>query len=199
MIYIGHSQGTTQWFLANTLYSHLHHSYKAFIAMAPVCFLKDFRNLSLETLNAFNIAGLLMPTGSGYYRIDSFLASFFQWFMNHFPNISFTIEGAFLGFNVLGPHLDKSRLPMIATHDFGGTSPKNMLMWLQTMRKQRPSYFDYGPAGNMEHYGAEASPEYDLDVLRERLSEVPMLLVMGERDPFTTPSNMEALMEILPP
>lgn len=50
VIYVGHSQGTSQWFLANSLYPEINSKFKAFIGIAPVIYADNVHNALVDTL-----------------------------------------------------------------------------------------------------------------------------------------------------
>ena len=59
VIYVGHSQGTSQWFLANTLYPDLHLKFKAFVGIAPVVFAGGIHTPVIDTLVGLRLPELL--------------------------------------------------------------------------------------------------------------------------------------------
>ena len=107
------------------------------------------------------------------------------------------LSSSILGVNLHGPHINFERLPIAALNDMAGSSPKIIINVFQ-IQQSYPKQFDYGVQGNIEHYGMETSPKYDLECLRDRLADVPILLVLGEMDPFTVEDNFERLMTVLP-
>ena len=86
----------------------------------------------------------------------------------------------------------------MANNDVGGSSTKNMMHWAQMVRSSRVAQYDYGPHGNLEVYGALQSPLYQLESLKGRLAEVPILLFSGEKDVLVPPQNLEKLLDLLP-
>ena len=55
-----------------------------------------------------------------------------------------------------------------------GTSTKNMLHWFQLIQSHLLTKYDYGKKGNMEHYGQNTPPEYDISKLH-----TPVALISG--------------------
>jgi pimeloyl-ACP methyl ester carboxylesterase len=51
IVYMGHSQGTTQFFIANVLYPELYKNYKAFVGMAPVLYVGGIHSAIVDTLD----------------------------------------------------------------------------------------------------------------------------------------------------
>ena len=59
VIYVGHSQGTTQWFLANSLHTDLHLKFKAFVGIAPVVHAGHIHTPVLDTLLGLRVPDIL--------------------------------------------------------------------------------------------------------------------------------------------
>ena len=197
LIYIGHSMGTTQWLYGNTLNPDLHKSYKAFIALAPVAYANDVNTLYYTTVRVMKLADILMELGQGFSQANEISTYLLRLTGHFFPRTIWAFYSSLLGGNLHGPHIDFARLPIAAVNDMAGTSPKIIINMLQ-IQQSYPKQFDYGVQGNIEHYGMETPPKYELECLRERLAEVPILIVLGEVDPFTVQGNFERLMAVLP-
>lgn len=67
VIYVGHSQGTTQWFIANALNKNLAKHFKAFIGLAPVIYVGNSNSIAAKTLDLLKIPDLM------YQIMDSVL------------------------------------------------------------------------------------------------------------------------------
>ena len=59
MVYVGHSQGTTQWFVANALDKGLARHFKAFVALAPVLYVGHSESIAARTLDILKIPDLM--------------------------------------------------------------------------------------------------------------------------------------------
>jgi lysosomal acid lipase/cholesteryl ester hydrolase len=53
IIYVGHSQGTTQYFMAHTLHPELHKSYLGFVGIAPILFTGNLHSALIDTFDKF--------------------------------------------------------------------------------------------------------------------------------------------------
>ena len=51
IIYMAHSQGTSQFFFAHSLYPDLHKSYKAFVGISPVLYTGGIHSAFVDTLD----------------------------------------------------------------------------------------------------------------------------------------------------
>lgn len=72
VIFIGHSQGTTQWFLANALDEGLNEKFKAFVGIAPVVHVGGIHTPVIDTLVGLRVQDVLDAFSfMGVLEIDS--------------------------------------------------------------------------------------------------------------------------------
>ena len=127
VIYVGHSQGTIQWFVANSLYPDIHRHFKAFIGMSPEAFLGNNKGFAAVTERQINIAKVFYEFYDYFLYIPSF-PTYGTTIIHYLPRFTWTLIGMIFGFdNQL--HVDLGRLPMLARNDLGGTSAKNLYHW----------------------------------------------------------------------
>ncbi|CDW75296.1 lipase member k [Stylonychia lemnae] len=143
VIYIGHSQGTTQWFLANILDKDLTQYFKVFVGVAPVMSVNHMTSFLSQTLDAMNAAAIASEVS------DSILYA---------PNIA--------SFGSTLTHYLPRTLPMMSRNDVGGTSTKNLLFWNQMIHEKRLGYFNYGEKENMKRYNQTQPPDYDVQEIQ---------------------------------
>lgn len=197
VIWFGHSQGTAQWFIANSLDANLAKYFKAFIGLAPVMYVYN-QNSVLAT-----ILSLLQIPDLAYYEIDSllYIPGIADWatpFLHYFPRFVWNFVQTVVGFDKTY-HLDLGMLPMMGRNDVGGTSSKNLMHWTQMMRSGYFQAFDYGsPAANQAIYGSDYPPMYNTDNFKTNLAGVNMLLFAGGNDALVAPDDYAKLLKILP-
>ncbi|CAI2382907.1 unnamed protein product [Moneuplotes crassus] len=92
--------------------------------------------------------------------------------------------------------IDLSRIPVLGRHEPGGSSLQNMLHWMQMIHSGHFQRYDYGKEQNIQVYGQETAPFYDLEVLKENLKDVDMLLFRGELDTFVSEEDFNRLLEL---
>lgn len=68
-----------------------------------------------------------------------------------------------------------------------GTSFKALRHWTQVIKVGEFRQFDYGKEGNLNVYGTEESPLYDLS----KIKDVPIALLSGKYDMLATPTDIE--------
>eukprot|EP00347_Sterkiella_histriomuscorum_P019192 403342583 len=196
VIYIGHSQGTTQWFIANALYDDLHKHFKAFIGLAPVMFVEDIPSIAAKMLDLLRIPDLFYEHFNHILYLPN-LSSLGQPLLRTFPRTSWNVVQAITGFDD-NYHIDLANLPMMAQNDVGGTSTKNTLHWIQMIRDKRFQMFDYGERENREKYGQNKPPEYDYKNFKKDLKKVKILLFYGNKDSLMSEDTFMRLLKVLP-
>jgi hypothetical protein len=111
----------------------------------------------------------------------------------HFlPRTIWAVISGMVGFDV-ATHIDYGQLPMMARNDVGGTSSKNTMHWFQEIRSGHFAHFDYGTETNQAKYGQDTPLDYDLSTFPERLSKVPILLLVGQNDYLVAPNDFTYL------
>lgn len=151
MIYFGHSQGTTQWFIANALNKDLNKYFKAFIGFAPVAHVDHHKSVLVKTLDLLEVPDLLHEYVWEFMYIPS-ISTYAAPFLHFFPRTVWTFVETVVGFDQQY-HIDLGSLPMMGRNDVGGTSTKNLLHWIQNARSGKFAKFDYGKQGNLAAYG----------------------------------------------
>ncbi|CAG7726828.1 unnamed protein product, partial [Allacma fusca] len=73
------------------------------------------------------------------------------------------------------------------------TSARVVTHWLQLIGNGQFQNFDYGMGGNLYHYGSTSPPAYNLTNVK-----VPLLILWGENDSFTTEEDVLRASKDLP-
>lgn len=84
---------------------------------------------------------------------------------------------------------------VMASHEPGGTSVKNILHWMQLLRTDQIKKFDYGKEENIKKYGAELPPFYNIENLKK--FNVKKFLFVGTKDYLANLIDFERLKESL--
>lgn len=87
---------------------------------------------------------------------------------------------------------DQKRISNFMGHYPSGVSLKSLEHFAQIVRACKFQNFDYGK-GNMEKYGQEEPPEYDL----KKIKDAKVLLITGSKDLLATPQDSQWLNEQL--
>lgn len=80
----------------------------------------------------------------------------------------------------------------LAAHFPAGTSVKDLEHYEQFIDWEHFGRFDYGKTGNMEHYGTNDVPLYNLTNL-----QMPTALFTGSKDTLADPEDVKRLMKDL--
>eukprot|EP00347_Sterkiella_histriomuscorum_P003459 403364216 len=175
VIYIGHSQGTTQWFLSNIENQDIHSKFKAFVGVAPVLYAQHMESFLVKTaqytdltniMRTFSDTVLYVPSIG---KIGGYLTHFIPRTVWHFVQLIVGYDDTI--------HVDLVQLPMMSFNDVGGTSTSNMAHWGQMIFSGKLAKFDRGRSGNLRAYNQTKPPLYDASVLKSRLQDVDMLLL----------------------
>eukprot|EP01015_Nassula_variabilis_P021955 TRINITY_DN3978_c0_g1_i15.p1 TRINITY_DN3978_c0_g1~~TRINITY_DN3978_c0_g1_i15.p1 ORF type:complete len:192 (+),score=52.72 TRINITY_DN3978_c0_g1_i15:66-641(+) len=95
-----------------------------------------------------------------------------------------------------GKYWDLSNLPIMCSHEPGGTSIQDIVHWMQNYRKEGFYYFDYeNETENLKHYNQTTPPSYPIENFKKWT--VPTLLVVGNQDIITYTKDLETLIDLL--
>lgn len=162
-----------------------------FIALAPVSFIKNIKSPEVILLAKTNLPQDLM--NKGYYEI------FGNPRMNHIGESLLCSKAekfcdiALMTF--LGPSLNVNvtRLQVYLSETPAGTSVLNLDHFRQLVISGKYCKYDFGTEKNMEKYGTEIPPDYDLSKIK-----VPTALFSGSRDWLGDKKDLENLKSVLP-
>ncbi|KDR15392.1 Lipase 3 [Zootermopsis nevadensis] len=182
--YVGHSMGTTMFFVLMSLKPEYNAKIRHMVALAPVAFLRNTKSL-------FAAATKFVPKG---------LLTEFLYNRQFFPNTKF-INGPLRtlcktgaitqglctnilfqigGFN--SNQINQNMLPIIFTYFPAGSSFKAWTHYGQLMRSGMFRQYDYGFIRNLIKYGNTNPPEYNFAVITS-----PVSLIVGQNDWLATP------------
>jgi len=77
-------------------------------------------------------------------------------------------------------------MSVLVRNEPGGTSLQNMLHWYQMSETSEFKKYDHGIVKNLEIYGQEYPPFYDLDIMTENIRKIPTFLIHGTKDTLVT-------------
>lgn len=198
VIWIGHSQGTTQWFIANALDLNLAQYFKAFVGVGPAMYVYNQNSVLVNTLQLLEVPDILVCYVDSFLYVPGF-NEMGTIFLHSFPRFIWNFVQTVVGFDKT-LHLDLGMLPMMGQNDVGGTSTKNLFHWVQMMRAGYFQQFDYGSAdANWREYGQSSPPLYNIDSFKTNLASVPIFLIAGANDALVQPTDYAKLIDLMPP
>lgn len=192
--YVGHSQGTIQMFAALVSQEGIRDKLDSYVALGPVATVAHVGNIGLKV-----IADLHVDTLFAIFGEKEFLPSptVLKTLFIEFCSVCETCCSDVIEL-ICGPHegaFNESRMPVMASHEPGGTSVRNMQHWGQAVRDGQFQHYDYGIVGNLEHYGQSKPPPYDLTLFP---SDLPTYLFSGGEDLLADPTDVANLLKVLP-
>ncbi|XP_063385556.1 lipase 3-like [Cydia fagiglandana] len=195
--YIGHSQGTTAFWVMGSERPEYMDKIALMVALSPVAFMSHMKS---------PIVRFLAPTGGiihafaktiGLYELapDNALMRVFRRIAcggGPFAEIMCTnLLFLVAGYNV--EQLNVTNLPVIFSHAPSGASAKQFAHYGQEVISGRFRKFDYGSAGNQARYGSSDPPDYDLSRVT-----APVSLVYSDADWLCDARDVDMLYNLLP-
>ena len=207
IVYIGHSQGTTQMFAALSdaeIRPKVAPFVKQFHALAPIVFMNQPKGATAQELadSLFDGAKKTLAGGVNYLSIGSCVwdQQAIDFYNKYCEANRLTCAKNYAK--------DWSASPEIAARidnwpragykkeiDVSGSSVGNLVhlgQLIVSQLKKSGSFpkYDYGPAGNLKKYGTKTAPLYDLGLIKETVR-----MWVGSEDIFATIPEADALVK----
>lgn len=199
--WIGHSQGTTQFFVASTepsLTQKVANRVEFFIALSPIAWLGNMRNM---------LARGVVALSTNVFSDDQ-LRKFLSPLTRKLPkNIYEHIVGNtcprksvlcnFVVEMIVGTSDFNSGTDLatyLKHYGVAGTSERELLMFAQGIKSKEFRRYDYGKAENMKRYNQISPPKYDLSRMT-----VPTALYISETDVWLSETDLDHLKHVLGP
>ena len=192
LVYIGHSQGTTQMFAALTdpeVSDYVNSKVSKYIALAPVVFLANQASLLVKAM----VNTPLLEQGSQMFGAYEWLPGTCSpnAVQSKFQSYVCSIQPIFcnIGLSMFDkdPRYDnEKRMPIFMKHIPSGSSLRSLLHYKQLVKqdKFKPKFlmYDFGTTENEKRYGRRTPPEYDFNRIR-----IPVRGFLGMRDTLGDP------------
>ena len=189
LIYIGHSQGTSQLLSAMSYNNdYLKTKIKLFIALGPVAKIQHMTSKLLKLMRAFRIDKLLsnLKFNEILYSDDK-LQKMQTWLTPKMPSLTAFAMNLLMDVNS-GTSNNSSRMSVYMSHLPGGGSMKAVAHFVQLYRSHKFEYFDYGKENNIKTYGQPEPPIYDL---KGNSGDIPTCLIYGTEDKISNQKDTE--------
>lgn len=164
--YIGHSQGTTSFFVMGSTQTHMNAKIKTMNALAPVAFCSNMQSPLLRAIAPFTDQVEFLAKLMGIYEFlptdDLLMKAQKEICKEQAPVIEMCANVLFLlgGFN--SAQLDLDVLPKILQNYPAGSSADQIAHYGQLINSAKFRKFDYGWIQNLIKYGQMTPPDYDL-------------------------------------
>lgn len=175
LVYIGHSQGSSQALVAFSIYPELRTLVHGFVALAPGAFVNTLPSMPLRSLA---ILATCYPTVFRHvFGSKNFLPilDVLRPYVPHYDTLAYVCFKSMFGWT--DRNWDQTRRPAFFAETPAGTSVRTIVQWLQHSRTGRFQHFCFGPAGNVRQYGQMQAPEFAIEQM-----DIPTMVIVGGQD-----------------
>ncbi|XP_025265049.1 LOW QUALITY PROTEIN: lipase 3 [Camponotus floridanus] len=193
--YIGHSMGTTSFFIMASERPKIAQMVQMMVGLAPAVFLNHMQS-PIQYLIPFSS---VLKTVMRLFFHDEFLQSDLVKFLAENicdQNISLEEICSNFLFMIYGDDHEQfsySLLPVILSHTPAGTSAKTLLHYAQIFESAKFRKYDYGRVKNLLIYNSTEPPNYDLSNIA-----VPVALFYADNDWIISTEDVKRLYHSLP-
>jgi pimeloyl-ACP methyl ester carboxylesterase len=196
LYWVGHSMGTTQFFVAMSEHPELNSKIKLMSAFAPVSYtehmispialLAPLADL-LDDIFQFLGVGELLPSSPLMDFLGATICRETSPLQGVCTNLLFLV----MGFDSV--QMNKTLLPIIMGHSPAGSSTRCIIHYAQGINSGKFRKFNHGKEKNMELYGQPTPPDYDISKIT-----CPVAFYWGQNDWLGSPPDVYRLAEQLP-
>lgn len=203
IIYVGHSQGSTQLLAKLTEDMEFGKKIALNVGLGTVVTLHTYSDDCI--LRLFERVPILqLLKWLGFKTIMSLPA----WMVRYIAILTYNTEfytnaGLYVVHFVCGfpkkkgqSNIQRDRLGVMFAHQPGGSSINNVIQWLHTSFEKELGKFDHGRKENLKLYGQEKPPRYQLEKLKD--CKFRTLLVRGTIDSVVSETDFQRLTEKFP-
>ncbi|XP_062707252.1 lipase 3-like [Aedes albopictus] len=195
--YVGHSQGTTVFWVMMSQHPYYNQRVKSAHLLAPAAYMHRTRSPYVIFLAAYLHTTELMLQMMGTYYFAPTDEMDIQGGINNcrdgapFQQMCTITTFLMAGFN--SQEVNYTMLPVMHGHSPAGASSMQMIHHAQTVRSHIFRQYDHGPTQNMIRYGSLTPPNYNLNNV-----QAPTLLYHSTNDWLATPEDVLLLASQLP-
>ncbi|XP_065074235.1 lipase 1-like [Ochlerotatus camptorhynchus] len=186
--YIGHSQGTTVFFVMTSTRPEYNAKIQLMQAFAPVAFTENVRSPLLQVMSRFQNSlvalfetfgiGEFLPNNAILHEIARLLCSK-DVDRNLCLNVIFQVAGA-------NPdQVELQIIPILIGHTPAGAATRQVTHYAQGMRSRQFQRYDHGKIKNLAVYGTARPPVYNVSEI-----SAPIVLYYGANDFLAEPADV---------
>uniref|UniRef100_A0A182P4Y6 Lipase n=1 Tax=Anopheles epiroticus TaxID=199890 RepID=A0A182P4Y6_9DIPT len=195
--YIGHSQGTTMFFVLNSLRPEYNRKFRLMHALAPAVFLSHLQNPLLRFLAQHETSIMHFIHTFGIFEVKPFpedLNRLAKTLCPDFYSRALCLDAMHIMTGNKYQHMAQLGFPMLLRHVPAGCSLKQVAHFGQAVTSGHFRPYDYGTEENRRRYaGSDVPPDYDLTKVT-----VPVVIFYGLGDQLTHPADVRELAGKLP-
>lgn len=194
LFYIGHSQGSTNYFVMNSLRPEYNDKVRVAIMLGPVAWFKNFNNplAIIAAQNYIPIKAFIDNAGLneifGREHIVHFIIEFLCELAPDVCEAGLTLSTGYKPGTI--PLKD---LSAAIAHVFSGTSIKNVAHFAQLVVSGNFQRYDEGTKGNIKRYGTRKPPQYNISQISS-----PIVLISAQSDSLSSLKDVDILASRLP-
>ncbi|XP_034948972.1 uncharacterized protein [Chelonus insularis] len=195
--YVGHSQGTTSFYVMVSTYPQYNDKIISMSSLAPVAFVKHMTSPFFQILSRFDKPINIMMDMLGMYEFhptEAFMKQLKRlichsdaWTQPLCENIIFLMAG--FG----SDQMNKTLLPSILGHVPAGSATRQLIHYSQLIKSNKFRQYDYGFIENKRKYGRFTPPDYDLSKIK-----IPVILHYCTNDWLSDVKDVNRLESLLP-
>lgn len=190
--YIGHSQGTTSFFVMASERPEYNEKIGLMIALSPVAYMSNAKSPFVRMVAPHGPLLQSISRSLGLYEFfpdNALLATLRQLMCGLGPlseilcgNVMFLVAGFSL------EQLNVMNLPVVFSHAPSGASMKQLVHYGQLVVSEDFRQFDHGTNENLNRYGSEVPPKYPLEKIT-----APVSLFYSDDDWLAHPIDVDVL------
>ncbi|XP_044254846.1 lipase 3-like [Tribolium madens] len=165
IIYVGHSMGTTMFFVLASTKPQVAKNVKLMVALAPVAYMTHVKSpIRYLSPFAYDFEWLARYLGLNQFLPNNKIMKFLGYdceLLKIDKEICEDVIFTLCGFDK--EEFNEELLPVVLSHDPAGSSTKTVLHYSQEIKYDgKFQQYDYGPDGNKIKYGTLTPPQYKL-------------------------------------
>ncbi|XP_022910211.1 lipase 3-like [Onthophagus taurus] len=197
VFYIGHSQGTTVSYVLLADRPEYNDKMRLVVSLGPAAYMSSMINIF------FKVAAMVLDDlvtiieGLGWYELLSYNET-----MSHtitelcaegadYQEICASLLFMICGYNL--PQVNYTTLPVLMSNVPAGISYRQLIHYGQEINSKRFTHYDFGAEQNLEIYGQEDTPDYDISAIT-----APVALFYSDNDWICDTKDVEQLHSELP-
>ncbi|XP_056648775.1 lipase 3-like [Diorhabda sublineata] len=189
--YVGHSQGTTTFFVMTSTRPEYNEKIKVQISLAPIAYMSHMTSPLLRILSFWEGSFETLMNLIGMYEFvpeESFLHMLTEAICETGigPILCENVLFAICGFSL--NEMNTTKIPLIVGHAPAGASTKQILHYGQEISSGHFRQYDFGVIENLRKYGAMQPPDYDLSKV-----SAPVFLFFSYNDWLAGVEDVERL------
>ncbi|XP_022912357.1 lipase 3-like [Onthophagus taurus] len=194
LYHIGHSQGTTSFYVLAADRPEYNDKIRLHISLAPVVYMSHLDNILLQWLAPYADSIETIAHIIGMYEFLPNMETILE-ILGDVCHNSLSEQCNNIFFQIFGTseNIDEWMMPVIATHLPAGASLKQFVHYAQEIETGKFSKFDYGLVQNLVEYGHVSPPSYDISKIT-----CPIALFYATSDSMAAIEDVDQLSGELP-